>query len=228
VIESYETLLSPKSRTFSNATEHNPLQYCEGRLKTPADNRDSTASLSELEEMEDELKGLGAELASSIRREMDLEDLVERMQEQISNPQAPGKRTSDYYSDSGYSSAKFSEYDQAREEVSQIQRRAEQEKAQLRLELTSKLQDERSKRRVLDQQLQELSKRASQFDVAQLNNTDASGRVKELEDMCDDLSRRLSEEREVKNNFEDLLDALKGELQTAANERDNLRDEIVP
>jgi chromosome segregation ATPase len=228
VIESYETLLSPKSRTFSNATEHNPLQYCEGRLKTPADSRDSTASLGELEEMEDELKGLGAELASSIRREMDLEDLVERMQEQISNPQAPGKRTSDYYSDSGYSSAKFSEYDQAREEVSQIQRRAEQEKAQLRLELTSKLQDERSKRRVLDQQLQELSKRASQFDVAQLNNTDASGRVKELEDMCDDLSRRLSEEREVKNNFEDLLDALKGELQTAANERDNLRDEIVP
>ena len=104
--------------------------------------------------MEDELKAIGVELASSIRREMDLEDLVERLQEQISNPQ-PGKRTSDYFSDSGYSSAKYSDYDQAKEEVSLIQRRAEQEKAQIRLELTSKLQDERSKRRLLDQQIQE-------------------------------------------------------------------------
>jgi predicted nucleic acid-binding Zn-ribbon protein len=32
----------------------------------------------------------------------------------------------------------------------------------------------------------------------------------------------------VKENFEDLLAALKGELTSAHNERDNLRDEIVP
>jgi hypothetical protein len=32
----------------------------------------------------------------------------------------------------------------------------------------------------------------------------------------------------VKDNFEDLLSALKGELQNSHNERDNLRDEIVP
>jgi chromosome segregation ATPase len=178
--------------------------------------------------MEDELKGISVELASSIRREMDLEDLVDRLQEQINNPQAPGKRTSDYFSDSGYSSAKFSEYDHAKEEISQIQRRAEQEKAQIRLELTNKLQDERSKRRSLDQQIQELSKRASELDVAHLDNSDASGRVKELESMCEDLSRKLSEQSEVTANLEGLLEALQGELQTAANERDNLRDEIVP
>ncbi|GAB1310870.1 Intracellular protein transport protein [Madurella fahalii] len=225
VTESYETPLSAKDRSFSNATDQSPLRYCESYLQTPAD---STTSLGQLEEMEDELKAISAELAASIRREIDLEDLVEKLQEQVNNAQAPGKRTSDYYSDSGYSSAKFSDYDQAKEEISQIQRRAEQERAQLRLELTNKLQDERDKRRLLDQQIQELSKKASEVDVSQIDAVDASGRIKELESMCEDLSRRLSEEREVKSNFEDLLDALKGELQTASNERDNLRDEIVP
>jgi len=178
--------------------------------------------------MEDELKAISAELASSIRREMDLEDLVDKLQEQVTNPQAQGKRTSDYFSDSGYSSAKFSEYDHAKEEVSQILRRAEQEKAQIRLDLTEKLQDERSRRRELDQQIKELSQKAALIDTTQLSNKDTSGRVKELEATCEDLRRKLSEERQVKDNFEDLLSALKGELQNASNERDNLRDESVP
>lgn len=209
----------------ANEADENPLDYCEDYLQTPPP---PTTPPAELEEMEDELKAIGAELASSIRREMDLEDLVDRLQEQVNNPQAPGKRTSDYYSDSGYSSAKFSDYDQAKEEISQVQRRAEQEKAQIRLELTNKLQDERSRRRVLDQQITELSKRASRIDLSQVNNKDTTGRVKELEDSCEDLRRRLAEERQVKENFEDLLSALKGELRSATNERDNLRDEIVP
>ncbi|KAJ9133978.1 Intracellular protein transport-like protein [Pleurostoma richardsiae] len=178
--------------------------------------------------MEDELKAISAELAASIRREMDLEDLVDRLQAEISNPQAPGKRTSDYFSDSGYSSAKFSEYDASKEEVAQIQRRAEQEKAQIRLELTDKLTDERSRRKALDQQIKELGEKASQIDASQMSSRDADARVKELEKTCDDLRRRLSDERQVKDNFEDLLSALRGELQNAANERDNLRDEIVP
>lgn len=53
----------------------------------------SPAAVVEIEEMEDELKAIGAELASSIRREMDLEELVERLQTEIANSQAPGKRT---------------------------------------------------------------------------------------------------------------------------------------
>ena len=52
--------------------------------------------------------------------------------------------------------------------------------------------------------------------------------MKDLEATCEDLRRRLAEERQVKDNFEDLLTALKGELQSSHNERDNLRDEIVP
>ncbi|KAK4174228.1 hypothetical protein QBC36DRAFT_292655 [Triangularia setosa] len=227
VTESYDVPLSPKSPSaYSNDDLHSPaIQYCESYLQTPAD---STISLVQIEEMEDELKAISAELAASIRREMDLEDLVDRMQEQVSNAQVPGRRTSDYFSDSGYSSARFSEYDHAKEEVSQIQRRAEQEKAQLRLELTTKLSEERTMRRLLDQQIQELQQRASEVDVAQLGNAEAGDRVKELEATCEDLTHRLAEEKESKRNLEDLLAALKSELQTASNERDNLRDEIVP
>ncbi|KAK7753736.1 hypothetical protein SLS62_004360 [Diatrype stigma] len=183
----------------------------------------------QIEEMEDELKAISAELAASIRREIDLEDLAERLQAERDNPSSTSnKRTSDYFSDSGYSSAKFSEYDQSREEIEKIQRRAEQEKAQVRLELTNKLQDERSRRQQLDTQIRELSEKASQIDLAQVNNLDANDRVKELESTCETLRRKLSEEREVKDNFEDLLAAMRGELQDASNERDNLRDEIVP
>lgn len=178
--------------------------------------------------MEDELKAISGELAGSIRREMDLEDLVDRLQEQTNNSQAPGKRTSDYFSDSGYSSAKQSESDQNREEVEKIQRRSEQEKASLRLELTNKLQDERSRSKALDQQIKQLAEKVSQVDLASMNNMDANGRLKNLEDTCEDLRRKLSEERKSKSNFEDLLRALRGELQDACNERDNLRDEIVP
>ncbi|CVK83557.1 related to intracellular protein transport protein [Fusarium mangiferae] len=188
----------------------------------------TSPTYAQIDEMEDELKAISAELASSIRREMDLEDLVDRLQEQVNNPQAPGKRSSDYYSDSGYSSAKMSEAEPSREELEKIQRRAEQEKASIRLELTNKLQDERGKRKALDHQIKELAEKASQIDQAQLHNQDASGRLKDLETTCGDLRRRLSEERVVKNNFEDLINAIRGELHEATSERDNLRDEVVP
>ncbi|KAI1379590.1 hypothetical protein F4677DRAFT_337366 [Hypoxylon crocopeplum] len=205
----------------------NSREYCESYLATPP-----TATLPpshQIDEMEDELKAISAELAASIRREMDLEDLVDRLQAERDNPTTTGnKRTSDYFSDSGYSSAKLSEYDQSREEIDKIQRRSEQEKAQITLELTNKLQDERSRRQQLDEQIKELSDRASQIDLSKVNSIDTSGRVKELESTCETLRRKLTEERQVKDNFEDLLTALKGELQNASNERDNLRDEIVP
>lgn len=178
--------------------------------------------------MEDELKAISAELASSIRREIDLEDLVDRLQTERDNPSDSNRRTSDYFSDSGYSSAKVSDYDQSREELEKVQRRAEQEKAQVRIELTNKLQEERSRRQQLDTQIQELSVRASQIDLAQANSGDASDRVKELESTCETLRRKLAEERQVKDNFEDLVTAMRGELQNTSNERDNLRDEIVP
>ncbi|PHH68771.1 hypothetical protein CDD80_7249 [Ophiocordyceps camponoti-rufipedis] len=222
------------------AEDPDPLDYCEAYLSTPPPSislpsplpptKTTTPAPSsiQVDEMEEELKAISSELAASIRREMDLEDLVDRLQEQVGNPQAPGKRTSDYFSDSGNSSAKLSEYENSRDELDKIQRRAEQEKASIRLELTNKLQDERGKRKLLDQQIKDLAEKASQIDLAQINNLDANHRVRDLETACEDLRRRLSEERESKDNFSDLLAALKGELHNACNERDNLRDEVVP
>lgn len=210
----------------SHVAAANFLGYCESYLSTPPPS--NVASTLQIDEMEDELKAIGSELASSIRREMDLEDLVDRLQEQVNNPQAPGKRTSDYFSDSGYSSSKVSEYDHSREEIEKVQRRSEQEKASIRLELTNKLQEERSQRKKLDFQIKELAEKASQIDLAQMNNLDANGRVRDLENTCEDLRRKLSEERSSKTNFEDLLAALKGQLHDACDERDNLRDEVVP
>lgn len=49
-----------------------------------------------------------------------------------------------------------------------------------------------------------------------------------MENTCEDLRRRLAEEKQVKDNFEDLLTALKSELLSSHSQRDNLRDEIVP
>ncbi|EHL02418.1 hypothetical protein M7I_1493 [Glarea lozoyensis 74030] len=60
-------------------------------------------------------------------------------------------------------------------------------------------------------------------------------REMDLEDLVERLqaeaqvsSTPAAEERQVKDNFEDLLTALKSELQSSHNERDNLRDEIIP
>ncbi|KAI9171508.1 hypothetical protein HJFPF1_00993 [Paramyrothecium foliicola] len=214
------------STSRANASTDNALGYCETNLSTPPPT--NTISAAQIEEMEDELKAISSELAASIRREMDLEDLVERLQDQVNSSQIPGRRTSDYFSDSGYSSAKASEYEQSREEVDKIQRKSEQEKASIRLELTTKLQDERLQRQALDEQIKQLSERASQIDLAKINNLDANDRIKTLENTCEDLRRRLNEERDSKSNFSDLLSGLKSELSDACNERDNLRDEVVP
>ncbi|TGO19988.1 hypothetical protein BPAE_0324g00060 [Botrytis paeoniae] len=183
-----------------------------------------------VEEMERELKEISQELASSIRREMDLEDLVDRLQLEAQNSGTnSSKRTSDYFSDSGTSVIpRYGEPDPKQDELDRIQRKTEQEKASIKLELTDKLQDERAIRKQLETQIQSLEERAAQVDLAAINSVDANGRLKELEATCEDLRRKLSEEKQIRENFEDLLTALKGDLETSHNERDNLRDEIVP
>ncbi|EGO51702.1 hypothetical protein NEUTE1DRAFT_70661 [Neurospora tetrasperma FGSC 2508] len=210
-----------RTPSHTNAKTERPLEYCEDYLQTPPP---SETSQYQIDEMEDELKAIGAELAASIRREMDLEDLVDKLQEQVNNgnPNESGRRTSDYFSDSGHSSSKFSDYDQAKEEITVLKRKAEQERAQIRLELTTKLQDERIRRRALDEQIQELSKRASMIDVAKIQNEETSDRIKELEATCDDLRRKLSEERQTRESLEDLLGDIKGKLENTSNERDKL------
>lgn len=120
----------------------------------------------QVEEMEKELKEISSELASSIRREMDLEDLVERLQSEALNlSSSPGKRTSDYFSDSGTSSVRYGEQDSKQDELDRMLRKAEQEKAQMRLELTNKVQDERTRRKHLESQIRNLEEKASQVSM---------------------------------------------------------------
>lgn len=63
---------------------------------------------------------------------------------------------------------------------------------------------------------------------ARARSSNGSSRIRELEASVEDTKRRLLEERRGKENFEDLLNALRGEIQQHRDERDNLRDEVVP
>lgn len=67
-----------------------------------------------------------------------------------------------------------------------------------------------------------------QMDEDRAKSSNGTGRIRELEASLEDTKRRLLEERRGKDNFEDLLNALRGEIQQHRNERDNLRDEVVP
>ena len=66
------------------------------------------------------------------------------------------------------------------------------------------------------------------MDEARALSSGVVSRVRELENTVEDYRRRLQEEKRTKENFEDLLTALKGEISQYKDERDNLRDEIVP
>lgn len=181
-----------------------------------------------VEELERELREVSSELAASIRREMELEDEVERWKsENMTTISVDNRRTSDYYSDSGASSIRFpiSDPESKLEEVETLRRKAEQERATLKVQMAERLSDELRRRRDLEEQVQQLEDKVS----GPTGTSSAGGsKVKELEASLQDAQRRLAEERQVKENFEDLLTALREELEQHRNERDNLRDEVVP
>lgn len=66
------------------------------------------------------------------------------------------------------------------------------------------------------------------MDEERSRSSTVASRVRELENALEDMRRRLLEERRGKENFEDLLTAMRGEIQQHRDERDNLRDEVVP
>lgn len=67
-----------------------------------------------------------------------------------------------------------------------------------------------------------------QMDQERALSSGVVSRVRELENTVEDYRRRLQEEKRTKENFEDLLTALKSEIAQHKDERDNLRDEVVP
>jgi hypothetical protein len=148
----------PKSIDIPKANAGAESYFGNSHLQLPLA---TPSSPLQIEEMEKELKDISAELAASIRREMDLEDLVERLQAEAQNPSAAGKRTSDYFSDSGTSSVKYGESDSKQDELDRLIRKTEQDKAQMRLELTDKVQDERARRKYLEAQIRTLETKAS-------------------------------------------------------------------
>jgi hypothetical protein len=61
-----------------------------------------------------------------------------------------------------------------------------------------------------------------------MNSLDVNGRLRDLEATCEDLRRRLGRGTPSQGKFRGSPDGTQGELQSSHNERDNLRDEIVP
>lgn len=182
-------------------------------------------------DVEEELREVSTELAGSIRRELELEDLVDRLQLEASQGPDLARRTSDYFSDSGSGSYRFAMSDAGTgkaEDLAKQKRISEQEKAQFKLNLTQKLQDERAQRKLLEEHIRQLGDQMQNMDKERSLSSGVASRVQELESSLEDHRRRLQEERRIKENFEDLLTALKGEIAQHRDERDNLRDEVVP
>ncbi|KIW33677.1 uncharacterized protein PV07_00506 [Cladophialophora immunda] len=182
-----------------------------------------------ISKLEAELRDISTELANSIKREMDLEDLVEQLQTEGANINRETDRTSDYFSDSGTSSIRPSTSEgNPKEEIQRIKRESEQLRAQLKVEMSQKWQNERSSRQALESHIQILEQKLSLSRRDNNESADITARAKELEVALEDARRRLMEERQIKENFEDLLTALRVDLEHHRNERDNLRDEVVP
>ena len=122
-------------------------------------------------EMEEELREISSELAGSIRREMELEDLVDRLQLEASQGPELGRRTSDYFSDSGSGSYRYPLSDAGGskgEDVAKQKRISEQEKAQFKLSLTQRLQDERDQRKVLEKHVRQLEEQVQRVSLSAL------------------------------------------------------------
>lgn len=164
-----------------------------------------------MEEMEEELKDLSEELARSIAREIELEEQLEQLQ-------GSNKRTSDYCSDSGTSAREQDGEDEARK----MKRKSQQEKVHLKVSVSRRVQEEKMKRKALEEQVRSL-----EIQVAQ-GGPGGSEKVLELQTALEDNRRRLVEEKKHKENYEDLIAALRVDLVQHKNERDNLRDEVVP
>ncbi|KAK0252371.1 hypothetical protein B0A54_10449 [Friedmanniomyces endolithicus] len=171
-------------------------------------------------------------LLGSIRREMDLEDELDRVRAEM--PTLPAtetaRRTSDYFSDSGTSSVRYpvSDPDARLEQMEHKLRKVEQEKAQIKVEVASTMQAELARRRDLEQMVRDLEDNLYKRAQEDEERNQANERMFELEASLDEAKRRLSQERQAKDSFGDLYSATKLELEQHRNERDNLRDDVLP
>ncbi|PNS19921.1 hypothetical protein CAC42_7888 [Sphaceloma murrayae] len=204
--------------------------YQSGSPLTPYTAQDPSIN-AHFDELERELKEVSSELANSIRREMELEDEVDRYKGEPSIfPGEVTRRTSDYFSDSGSSAAKGSALgvETKIEELEKSKRRLEQEKASVRAEYSTKLADELRRRHDMEVHISNLTREHHNIQARAAAGADSSEKIRELETFLEETRRRLSQERQSRDNFEDLLAALRAELTAIRSERDNLVEEVVP
>ena len=197
------------------------IQKANARMSVYFDNPDTPILLGSPEtnahvrELERELAQVSAELAGSIRREMDLEDEVDRLRAEMpaAASDASGRRSSDYFSDSGTSSVRFpiGNVDERIEGLEAKLRRVEQEKAQVKVEVAGTLQAELARRRDLEQMVATLEEKLHNTLDAQEGAHRAQERVAELEASLEEWKRKLSQERQAKDSVEDVFRATKDE-----------------
>ncbi|KAF8474705.1 hypothetical protein BDZ91DRAFT_788994 [Kalaharituber pfeilii] len=212
----------PMIDTLRANTAHNTAFVSDSALSLPP-------LTSSYESLEEELRAVSADLAASIKREMELEDLVEKLEAEAVDAGAANnreKRTSDYFSDVGTPDRGLDSPSKHEQELEKLKRQYEQGKAQMRLEMLEKLSEERHRRIAAETQMRELEDQVSRGDISQLISTDA-GKVAKLEHALEDARRKLTEEKLARENFEQLVTAIKEELQANRRERDRLRDDVV-
>lgn len=128
----------------------------------------SSYDRSTIEAMEEEIRAVSADLAASIRREMDLEDLVERLETEASLAQngdsRDDRRTSDYFSDMG-TPVRSLDGDGKEINLERIQRKAEQERANIRLEMMAKVEDERRRRKAIETHVRDLEQQVQKVSL---------------------------------------------------------------
>jgi chromosome segregation ATPase len=214
----------PKANALQTNGLHSPF-YIPGTPGMPSSPPISSTHAADLEQ---ELRELSTELANSLRREMELEDELETMKlrsETTSNTLNAERRTSDYFSDSGAGSVRYpGDGDGKIEQLERLRRAAEQEKAQLKIRMSDKLQDALNQRREAEERSLVLHERLKSAGIGEMNSQNPA----ELKLQIEEMRRKLSEESQFRQNFQDLVGGMRVELEQIKNERDNLRDEIVP
>lgn len=188
------------------------------------------ATNSQVNDLERELKELGAELAKSIRREMELEDEVERLKSFSSDQHHSDspRRSSDYFSDSGASSSRYGDADARIEEMEKVKRKAEQEKAQMKLDMSEKMAEVLKKRRLAEDRIQLLEETVQTLPKTPSPLTVGGDRIRQLEHLLEDAKRKIMEEKKSRDNMEELIGGMRHEIAQYRTERDHYRDELVP
>jgi hypothetical protein len=215
--------LAPAALDIPKANALHAPYYIPG---TPGGMMSPPISSTHAADLEQELRELSTELANSLRREMELEDELEKVRvDTTSNTLDAGRRTSDYFSDSGAGSVRFpGDGDGKLEQLERLRRTAEQEKAKLKIQMSDKLQDALNQRREAEERSLILHERLKSAGVGEMSGQNPA----ELKVQLDETRRKLSEESQFRQNFQDLVGGMRLELEQIKNERDNLRDEIVP